>query len=54
MISPPPPGSLRRRSLLRATGAAALRALPFWGAGSALLAGAPPARASVAELTSFE
>ena len=54
MISPPPPGSLRRRSLLRATGAAALRALPFWGAGSALLAGAPPARASVAELTSFD
>ena len=54
MISPPPPGSLRRRSLLRATGAAALRALPFWGAGSALLAGAPPARASAAELTSFD
>ena len=46
MISPPPPGSLRRRSLLRAFGAAALRVLPVWGAGAAFLAGAPSARAS--------
>ena len=54
MISPPPPGSLRRRSLLRAFGAAALRVLPVWGAGAAFLAGAPPARASAAELTAFD
>jgi hypothetical protein len=54
MISPPPPGSLRRRSLLRAFGAAALRVLPVWGAGAAFLAGAPPAWASAAELTAFD
>ena len=54
MISPPPPGSLRRRSLLRAFGAAALRVLPVWGGGTAFLAGAPPARASAAELTAFD
>ena len=54
MISPPPPGSLRRRSLLRAFGAAALRVLPVWGAGAAFLAGAPSARASAAELTAFD
>jgi len=54
MIPPPPPGSLRRRSLLRAFGAAALRVLPVWGAGTALLAGAPAARASAAELTAFD
>jgi hypothetical protein len=53
MILPPPPGSLRRRSLLRATGAAALRALPIGGAGAALLAAAP-VRASAAELTAFD
>jgi len=51
MTSPPPPGSLRRRSLLRAFGAAALRVLPVWGAGTALLASVPGARASAAELT---
>jgi hypothetical protein len=54
MISPPPPGSLRRRSLLRAFGAAALRSLPVWGAGGALLGPARRARASAAELTSFD
>ena len=54
MISPPPPGSLRRRSLLRASGAAALRALPVWGVGGSLLAGSPPATASAAELTAFD
>jgi Domain of unknown function (DUF4390) len=54
MTLPPPPGSLRRRSLLRALGAAALRALPLWGVGGALLAGAPPARASAAELIAFD
>ena len=54
MISPPPPGSLRRRSLLRALGAAALRVLPVWGAGAVFLAGAPAARAAAAELTAFE
>ena len=54
MTLPPPPGSLRRRSLLRASGAAALRALPVWGAGGALLAGARPAAASAAELTAFD
>ena len=54
MTSPPPPGSLRRRSLLRALGAAALRVLPVWGAGTAFLAGAPSARASAAGLTAFE
>jgi hypothetical protein len=54
MISPPPPGSLRRRSLLRAFGAAALRMLPVWGPATALLGAAPAARASAAELTVFE
>jgi len=54
MTSPPPPGSLRRRSLLRAFGAAALRALPVWSAGAAFLAGAPFARALAAELTAFD
>jgi len=54
MTLPPPPGSLRRRSLLRALGAAALRALPLWGVGGALLASAPPARASAAELIAFD
>jgi len=54
MTSPPPPGSLRRRSLLRAFGAAALRVLPVWGTATALLGGAAPARASAAELTVFE
>ena len=54
MTLPTPPGSLRRRSLLRASGAAALRVLPVWGAGGALLAGAPPAAASAAELTAFD
>ena len=54
MILPPPPGSLRRRSLLRAFGAAALRVLPVWGAGAVFLAGAPAARASAAELTAFD
>ena len=55
MISPPPPGSLRRRSLLRAFGAATLRVWPAWSAGAALLAASPrPARASAAELTAFD
>ena len=54
MILPPPPGSLRRRSLLRAFGAAALRVLPVWGTATALLGGARVARASAAEMTVFE
>ena len=54
MISPPPSGSLRRRSLLRAFGAATVRMLPAWGAGGFLLAGAPDARASAAELVAFD
>lgn len=54
MTSPPPSGSLRRRSLLRAFGAAAVRMLPVWGTGGLLLAGAPAARASAAELTAFD
>jgi Domain of unknown function (DUF4390) len=54
MISPRPPGSLRRRSLLRAFGAAALRALPVWGTATALLGDPRVARASQAELTVFE
>ncbi len=54
MILPPPPGSLRRRSLLRAFGAAAVRVLPVWGPATVLLGGAPAARASAAELTGFD
>ena len=54
MILPPPPGSLRRRSLLRALGVAALRALPAWGTGASLLGHAPQALAGAAELTAFE
>ena len=54
MILPPPPGSLRRRSLLRAFGAAALRVLPVWGGGAVFLTGASTARASAAELTGFD
>jgi hypothetical protein len=51
MTRPPPPGTLRRRSLLQALGAAALRALP----GAAAFAFAPwPARAGEPELSTFE
>ena len=54
MNLPPPLGSLRRRSLLRALGVAALRALPVWGAATTLLGKAPDALAATAELTVFE
>ena len=54
MTLPPPPVSLRRRSLLRALGVAALRALPVWGAAMTLLSKAPGARAATPELTVFE
>ena len=54
MTLPPPPGSLRRRSLLRALGVAALRGLPAWAAATTLLGKATPALASAAELTAFE
>ena len=54
MTLPPPPGSLRRRSLLRALGVAALRVLPGGGAAVALLGRSSPARASTPELTAFE
>jgi Domain of unknown function (DUF4390) len=52
MTRPPPPGSLRRRSLLHALGVAALRGLPF-GIG-AVLAGAGGAAGTAPELTSFD
>ena len=54
MTLPPPPGSLRRRSLLRALGVAALRALSVGGAATALLGKAQPALASTPELTVFD
>ncbi len=54
MTLPPPPGSLRRRSLLRALGVAALRVLPGWGAATVLVAHSAPARASTPELTTFD
>ena len=54
MTLPPPPGSLRRRSLLRALGVAALRSLPAWGAGPVLLGASPGALAGAAELSAFE
>ncbi|MEO8527331.1 MAG: DUF4390 domain-containing protein [Caldimonas sp.] len=54
MTLPTPPGSLRRRSLLRALGVAALRALPGWGAATVLLGKAQPALASTPELTVFD
>ncbi|MEO8923748.1 MAG: DUF4390 domain-containing protein [Caldimonas sp.] len=54
MTRPPPSGSLRRRSLLRALGVAALPGLPLGGLGAAL-AGAPvSAAASGPELTMFD
>ena len=54
MTLPPPPGSLRRRSLLRALGVAALRALPVWGAAASLMGKAQKALASTPELTVFD
>jgi hypothetical protein len=54
MTRPPPSGSLRRRSLLRALGVAALRSLPFGGLGAALVAGPSPAAAAAALLGSFD
>lgn len=54
MTLPPPPGSLRRRSLLRALGVAALRTLPVGGAATAWLGKAQPALASTPELTVFD
>ncbi|MEP7303418.1 MAG: DUF4390 domain-containing protein [Caldimonas sp.] len=54
MTLPPPPGSLRRRSLLRAFGVAALRLAPAATAAAALLGRAPAALAGAAELTGFE
>jgi hypothetical protein len=53
MTRPPPPGSLRRRSLLRALGVAALRLPPV--AGVAALSGvAGPALGAAPELSTFE
>ena len=53
MTRPPPHGSLRRRSVLRALGVAASRAvLPAAGLGAQLQAG--PAIAAEPELTTFE
>jgi hypothetical protein len=52
MTRPPPPGSLPRRSLLRALGVAALRRLPLAGAGAALAGAAGPAAG--AELSVFD
>jgi hypothetical protein len=54
MTRPPPPGSLPRRSLLRALGVAALRGLPLAGAGAALAGAAGPAAAAGAELSVFD
>ena len=54
MTLPPPPGSLRRRSLLRALGVAALRSLPGWGAATSLFGRVAPALAATPELTAFE
>jgi len=54
MTQPPPPGSLRRRSLLRAIGVAALRVLPASGAAGALTGFAERAAAVEPELTNFE
>jgi hypothetical protein len=54
MTRPPPPGSLRRRSLLRVFGVAALRSLPLGSAGAALVGAALPAAAARPELTTFD
>ncbi len=53
MTRPPPPGSLRRRSLLHALGVAALRSLPGIGVGAALAGAAAPA-AAAATLSNFD
>jgi hypothetical protein len=53
MTRPPPPGSLRRRSLLHALGVAALRGLSFGGVGAAL-AGTGRAAGGDPELASFD
>lgn len=54
MTRPPSPGSLRRRSLLRALGVAALPRLPFTAAGAVLTGTALPAAAAPPELTTFD
>jgi hypothetical protein len=54
MTWPPPFGSMRRRSLLRALGVAALPGLRIGGVGAALAGAVPAAVAAAPELTTFE
>ena len=54
MTRPPPPGSLRRRSLLRALSVAALPGLPLGGVGAALVGAPLPAAAAGPELSVFD